>query len=87
MIVRHLPYFRVPGAGVVPEDVAAPIVIEVGYQRGPPSRVVALQEGGVYDVSPDGTRVVMLAEGETRVQLVVTANWVEQLRAHLEASK
>lgn len=58
-----------------------------GFDVAPPSRVVALQEGGVYDVSPDGTRVVMLAEGETRVQLVVTANWVEQLRAHLEASK
>jgi hypothetical protein len=52
-----------------------------------PSRVVGLQEGGVYDLSPDGAHVVMLGEGDTRVQLVVTANWVQQLRTRIEASK
>jgi serine/threonine-protein kinase len=52
-----------------------------------PERILVLQEGGAYDVSPDGTHVVMLAEGDSRVQLVVTANWIAQLRARLDASK
>jgi serine/threonine-protein kinase len=52
-----------------------------------PQRVAALGEGGVYDVSPDGTHVVMLGEGDSRVQLVVTANWIAQLRARIAASK
>jgi serine/threonine-protein kinase len=50
-------------------------------------RLGALQEGGVYDISPDGTHAVMLSEGEGRVQLVVTANWIAQLRARIEESK
>ena len=50
-------------------------------------QVLPLQEGGVYDISPDGTHVVMLAEGDNRVQLVVTANWIAQLRARINASK
>jgi hypothetical protein len=58
-----------------------------GLDVRPAERVVGLEEGGVFDVSPDGTRVVMLAEGDSRVQLVVTANWIEQLRARVEGSK
>ena len=50
-------------------------------------QVLPLQEGGVYDISPDGTHVVMFAEGDNRVQLVVTANWIAQLRARINASK
>jgi WD40-like Beta Propeller Repeat len=52
-----------------------------------PQLVLALEEGGVYDVSPDGARVVMLGEGKSRVQLVVTANWIQQLRARIDGSK
>jgi Tol biopolymer transport system component/tRNA A-37 threonylcarbamoyl transferase component Bud32 len=52
-----------------------------------PQRIAALGEGGVYDISPDGTHAVMLAEGDSRVQLVVTANWIAQLRARIEATK
>ncbi|HEV7839557.1 MAG TPA: protein kinase, partial [Gemmatimonadaceae bacterium] len=52
-----------------------------------PERLLGLYEGGVYDVSPDGTRVVMLGEGDSRVQLVVTANWIAQLRARVEGTK
>lgn len=62
---------------------ATPTVVNV--QR--PEQVLPLQEGGVYDISPDGTHVVMLAEGDNRVQLVVTANWITQLRARINASK
>jgi hypothetical protein len=29
----------------------------------------------------------MFAEGDSRVQLVVTANWIAQLRARIAASK
>jgi hypothetical protein len=56
-----------------------------GLQK--PERVLPLREGGVYDVSPDGAHVVMLGEGSSRVQLVVTANWIAQLRARIDASK
>jgi hypothetical protein len=52
-----------------------------------PQRVAALGEGGVYDVSPDGSRAVILGEGDSRVQLVVTSNWIAQLRARIDASK
>ena len=52
-----------------------------------PEQLLPIQEGGVYDVSPDGTRVVMLAEGDSRVQLGVTSNWVAQLRARIDAGK
>jgi Tol biopolymer transport system component len=52
-----------------------------------PQRVAALGEGGVYDISPDGSHAVMFAEGDSRVQLVVTANWIAQLRARIAASK
>jgi Tol biopolymer transport system component len=52
-----------------------------------PQRVAALGEGGVYDVSPDGARAVILGEGDSRVQLVVTSNWIAQLRARIQASK
>jgi len=52
-----------------------------------PQRVAALGEGGVYDISPDGSHAVMFAEGDSRVQLVVTANWIAQLRARIDASK
>jgi serine/threonine-protein kinase len=52
-----------------------------------PEQLLPVQEGGVYDISPDGTHVVMLAEGDSRVQLVVTANWIAQLRARIDASK
>jgi serine/threonine-protein kinase len=52
-----------------------------------PERILALQEGGVYDVSQDGRHIVMLGEGESRVQLVVTANWIAQLRARIDASR
>jgi dipeptidyl aminopeptidase/acylaminoacyl peptidase len=58
-----------------------------GVNAQNPEQVVPLQEGGVYDISPDGTHVVMLAEGDSRVQLVVTANWIAQLRARIEASR
>lgn len=52
-----------------------------------PQRVVALEEGGVYDISPDGGQVLMLGEGDSRVQLVVTSNWIAQLRARIEGTK
>ena len=52
-----------------------------------PERVRGLEEGGVYDISPDGTHVLMLGEGDSRVQLVVTANWIAQLRARIEGTK
>jgi Tol biopolymer transport system component len=52
-----------------------------------PERVAALQEGGVYDISPDRTHAVMLSEAEGRVQLVVTANWIAQLQARMEENK
>jgi hypothetical protein len=59
--------------------------------RGPivqkPERVLALAEGGVYDISPDGGHVLMLEEGDSRVQLVVTANWIAQLRARIDGTK
>jgi hypothetical protein len=62
---------------------ATPTVVTV--QR--PEQLLPLQEGGVYDISPDGTHIVMLAEGDNSVQLVVTANWIAQLRARINASK
>jgi Tol biopolymer transport system component len=52
-----------------------------------PQRVAALGEGGVYDISPDGSHAVMFAEGDSRVQLVVIANWIAQVRARIDASK
>jgi Tol biopolymer transport system component/tRNA A-37 threonylcarbamoyl transferase component Bud32 len=57
----------------------------VNVQR--PEPLLSLGEGGVYDISPDGTHVVMLGEGDSRVQLVVTSNWIAQLRARIEATK
>jgi Tol biopolymer transport system component len=58
-----------------------------GFNLQKPERMLALDEGAVYDISPDGTRVVMLGEGDSRVQLVVTANWIAQLRARIAGTK
>jgi Tol biopolymer transport system component len=53
--------------------------LEVGERR----RVLWLGEGGVFDVHPDGKHVVLLEDSGARIRLVVTTNWVAQLRARL----
>lgn len=80
---RHVESALARGSLFVAHIHATPSAVTVQKSE----RVLALEEGGVYDVSPDGTRVVMLAEGGSPVQLVVTANWIAQLRARLEGNK
>jgi serine/threonine protein kinase/Tol biopolymer transport system component len=46
-------------------------------------RVAALPETRVFDVTPDGDRVLVIQPSESRVRLVVTTNWLPQLRARL----
>jgi Tol biopolymer transport system component len=48
-------------------------------------RVVALPQAGLFDVAPDGKHVLTLQQSDSRVQLVVTTNWIPQLRARLAA--
>ncbi|MEX2154294.1 MAG: protein kinase [Gemmatimonadaceae bacterium] len=50
-------------------------------------RLFALGAGGVYDVAPDGKQVLMLRQSDTRVRLIVTTNWLDQLRARLAGLK
>jgi Tol biopolymer transport system component len=50
-------------------------------------RILTLREGGVYDVVPDGRQVLVVQQGDSRVQLVVTTNWTSQLRARLAGVK
>jgi serine/threonine-protein kinase len=80
---RHAESSLVRGSLFVARIKAAPSGVNV--QK--PDQLLPVQEGGVYDISPDGTHVVMLAEGDSRVQLVVTSNWIAQLRARIDASK
>jgi serine/threonine-protein kinase len=80
---RHAESSIVRGSLFVARISAAPSGVNV--QK--PDQLLPVEEGGVYDISPDGTHVVMLAEGDNRVQLVVTSNWIAQLRARIDASK
>jgi dipeptidyl aminopeptidase/acylaminoacyl peptidase len=80
---RHAESSIVRGSLFVARISAAPSGVNV--QK--PDQLLPVEEGGVYDISPDGTHVVMLGEGDSRVQLVVTSNWIAQLRARIDASK
>jgi Tol biopolymer transport system component len=46
-------------------------------------RVVPLPQTSVFDVTPDGNRVLTIEDGDSRPQLVVMTNWFPQLRARL----
>jgi serine/threonine protein kinase/Tol biopolymer transport system component len=46
-------------------------------------RILALPETGLFDVSPDGNRILGVQQSDSRVQLIVTTNWLPQLRARL----
>jgi TolB protein len=46
-------------------------------------RIAALPQTFAFDVAPDGNRVLTAQQIDSRVQLVVTTNWLPRLRARL----
>ena len=75
-------------ASVTPNDgktwAVAATVAESGnsFQVVNRERITALPST-LFDVTPDGNRVLAVQPSDSRVQLFVTTNWLPQLRARL----
>ncbi len=71
-------YYRSAGGSVtaatVRSDAASLTVTK--RERMPGTRGITL-----YDVAPDGNRIVMTQSSDAHKQIVVTTNWVSMLRA------
>jgi Tol biopolymer transport system component len=50
-------------------------------------QVARLPSAGMYDVAPDGKRILVLQLSEAHVKLVVTTNWFQELRARLAETR